>query len=106
VVVKDVDECTYRGEDPQFLNHCLYPAKCVNAACGSGRFHDDLSAAAYECVCDHAEYEEDGKLGCRKISAGQEVWAMQQTFLSLIIFARQTRFFRCLLVRAPGHAFE
>lgn len=71
MVVTDVDECGYRGDDPEFLNHCLYPATCVNVACGTGRFGP--SAAAYECVCDHAEYEEDGKLGCRKIGAGQEV---------------------------------
>jgi len=66
VIVKDVDECVYRGEDPQFLNHCLYPATCVNAVCGTGNF--EPGAAAYNCVCEHEDFEEDGKMGCRRLN--------------------------------------
>jgi hypothetical protein len=62
VEVVDVDECSYRGEDPTYVNHCHFPAKCVNVQCGTEGFGP--SEAAYKCVCEHEDFEPDGDNGC------------------------------------------
>ena len=64
VVVKDVDECSYGGEDPDYHNHCHFPAKCRNVQCGTAGFGP--SDAAYECVCENEDFEPDGDNGCRR----------------------------------------
>jgi len=63
VDVVDANECEYKGADHDFLHMCNFPAKCVNVACGTQGFAPD--EPAYECVCEHPDYEPDGDHGCR-----------------------------------------
>jgi hypothetical protein len=63
VDVVDANECEYKGADGDFYHMCHFPAKCVNVACGTSGF--DFAEAAYDCICEHPDYEPDGDHGCQ-----------------------------------------
>ena len=65
VVVADVDECTYTGEDPRFIPHCHFPATCRNRVCVDDE-DEPVSPGphTYECVCLQDGFEPDGDGGC------------------------------------------
>jgi hypothetical protein len=63
VDVVDANECEYTGLDHDFMHMCHFPAKCVNLPCGTNGF--EAQEAAYECICEHPDYEPDGDHGCQ-----------------------------------------